>query len=131
MSIEKVFDQAALDIITEIRLNLIATGAEATGKTGRSLEDITSDEGMKILGSKSFLFVERGRGPSKKLPPVAPLVEWLEARGIDKAAVWGLRKAIAKRGTLSLRTDGGSTHPRDIYDSVVTKIRIERILSQI
>jgi len=133
MSIKVIFDKAALEIIGEIKANLIATDGVATGKTFRSLEDKTSDEQMLILGAKSFLYVEVGRKPGKK-PPFKPIKEWVEARGIGgqnpDGVAWALVHAIAKRGAGSLRTDKTQS-PRDIYLSVINKKRIESVVQQI
>ena len=133
MSVKVIFDKAALELIGEMKANLIATDAVATGKTFRSLESITSDDRLQILGSKSFLFVERGRRPGKK-PPFKPILEWVEARNLGgqnpKGVAWRLVNLIAQRGAGSLRTDK-KISPRDIYQSVINKQRVERITAQI
>jgi len=133
VKIKPIFDEAAAEIIAEVTVRMGATGANATGKTVRSLEDNVTDDRMQILGSKSFLFVEVGRKPGKK-PPFEPIKEWVKARNLGgtnpDGVAWAVVNAIAKRGTLAKRIDK-KQEPRDIYTSVVTKLRIQSILSKI
>lgn len=133
MSVKKIFDQSTKDIIELIRLNFESTGASATGKTLRSLEDQNTEERLLLLGAKSFLFVEKGRKPGKK-PPFAPILEWVQARGIggqnEKGVAWAVVHAIGERGAGSLRTDKTQS-PRDIFTSVVNQERINTIVSEI
>jgi hypothetical protein len=56
----------------------------------------------QILGPDSINWIERGRNPGGKLPPTAPLIDWMRRQGIapgeENKAVWGIRKNIVKRG---------------------------------
>lgn len=134
MSIKQIFDKAATEIINEIRANMVAGNVNATRKTSNSLEQKTSEEKMQVLGSKSFLFVEVGRAPGKN-PPFKPIREWVEARGLGSGTnangiAWAVVKAIGRRGTLARRTDK-IIEPRDVFQSVVTRDRVQHITDQI
>lgn len=44
------------------------------------------------------IFVEKGRKPFSKMPPLAPILAWVLRHGMDKSLAWPLCRAIAKRG---------------------------------
>lgn len=133
MSVKAIFDKALLGIIAETQANMVAQDAVATGKSYRSLSHEAFETRGLIYGAKSFLFIEKGRKPGKK-PPFAPIKEWVEARGLGgtnpDGFAWALVHAIGQRGVGSLRSDKQQS-PRDIFTSVITKARIERIISEI
>lgn len=136
-----IFQREASDIISEIRSRLVSTGAEATGKTSRSLEQETSDERLLIYGGKSFgnnerdnrSYVEAGRGPGK-LPPFNDIKEWAIARGIatgndekSNRIIKGIQWKIKLGGTDIYQRK----KPRDIIFDVITPDRTDLIIDQV
>lgn len=130
MSVKDIFDKAALELIAEIRQRMVQEGVNATGKTSASLEHTATDSQMTILGSKAFIWVEKGRRAGRN-PPFSPILEWVEAKGIGGinpvGVAWAVVKSIGARGSVTFR--GGDF--RDIYTSVVTEQRLEKIFKDI
>ena len=111
--------------IGEIKAALVLTGANATGKTSASLESRESNTKGEILGDKSFLFVETGRGKGK-MPPKEPWELWMVARGIPLKKSYGMRLSVALHGTTTV----SRSNPRDIYSSVVTSDKVDKLIKQ-
>ena len=42
-------------------------------------------------------FIDKGRGPNKKMPPEKPIVDWMQRKSI-KGSSYGIRKKISIRG---------------------------------
>ena len=113
------------DLIKDIRARLTLTGANATGKTQKSLESTQSNNDSKLFGDKSFLFVETGRGKGK-MPPKEPIELWMIARGMPLKKSFGIRLGIALHGTTTV----SQSNPRDIYSSVVTSDKVDNLIKQ-
>lgn len=132
MLIKTILEREGLSIASDIRVKLVSTGANATGKTSASLESIATEDRLLIKGDKSFLFVERGRGAGRR-PPIQPIKEWAIARGIittdprTQGIAYGIANKIAKEGTVLHRTNS----VRDIYTETITDDRIDAIKDQI
>lgn len=45
-----------------------------------------------------WFWVNRGRKPSDKMPPIAPLKKWAKLKGLPESAAWGIAKNIQKFG---------------------------------
>ena len=45
-----------------------------------------------------WYWVNRGRKPSDKMPPIAPIKRWAKIRGLDENMAWGIAKNIQKFG---------------------------------
>jgi hypothetical protein len=127
-----ILEREGIDVVRTIQSKLSSTGANATGKTSRSLEMEATETRLKIEGSKSFLFVETGRRAGRR-PPIAPLKEWAIAKGLardDKQATgiaFAVATKIANYGTSTVSIN----NPRDIYQSVITDEKVESIYNQI
>jgi hypothetical protein len=75
----------------------------ATGGTIQSLKQATEFKvgqsiELDIFGSKVFEYIEDGRPAGAKMPPQGVLIDWMQARGIDIAAEWAIRKSISIKG---------------------------------
>jgi len=129
-AIKVIFDQAAAEIIAEIRANMASEGVNATGKTSQSLEAVTTESSMTILGRKSFTWVEQGRRPGRK-PPFSPILEWVEAKGIGGtnpvAMAWRIVNKIGREGSVTF----SGADRRSIFTDLITDQRIDAIVSQV
>jgi len=45
-----------------------------------------------------WFWVNRGRKPSDKMPPIDPIKKWAQLRGLPESAAWGIAKNIQKFG---------------------------------
>lgn len=112
-----------IEMLNNLRSNLITTGTNATRQTSDSLRIEVSTEGTKtklqLLGRPFFRVVETGRRPTPGKKPsremITNLSMWAEARGIDESAVWAIASKIQASGTRLWR-DGGRT---DIIEPAV------------
>jgi len=99
----------------------------ATGETLKSLKARVfigfSKFELDILGSKAFFFIQSGRKPGGKMPPVDALVKWIKARKIqgrskrgrflsDRALAFAIGRGIVKHGI----------KPTDIFGDVEREI---------
>lgn len=53
---------------------------------------------LLILAEDYFVFVNDGRKPNSKPPPIAPIKEWCEQKGIDVNLAYPIAKSIGKKG---------------------------------
>jgi hypothetical protein len=53
-----------------------------------------------VVGNKAkhWIFVEKGRGANKRMPPVSIIREWVIAKGMEASAAFPIARAIGKRG---------------------------------
>ena len=68
-----------------------------------------------------FFWVNRGRKPSDKLPPIEPIKRWAKLRGLPEGAAWGIAKNIQKFGY------NGS----QFFDTVATDALIEEFETEL
>ena len=132
--INKLLQSEGDKIIAEIRALMASTGANASGKTSRSLEgkiSITkSNIQYTLTGGGAFDFVEVGRGKTKKSGRGAvrkAIKKWIEDKGITPddgmskdTLAFLITRAIHQRGTL-LNLLG---EIRRIQSAVLTEKRI-------
>lgn len=123
MDIIKILNDEGIQIANDIRANMGSAGQWATGESGNSLKIVVTQEGTKfraqLVGRPYFMTVQTGRKPTPNKKPsremIANITRWVEARGIDLDAVWGIAMTIQRRGT-RLWLEGGRT---DIVDPAV------------
>lgn len=139
MSVKDIFQSEGGSIVEEIRSFILSTGANATGKSYASLGYDATNRRLVVFGGQSFGlnksgrgFIESGRGPGKP-PPVRDIFDWAIARGIVSdteeipGIVWAIRNNIAQKGTSTVSSES----PRDIYTTVITPMRVEKIIGKI
>lgn len=120
MEIKKQFESFGNTLISQIKSKIESSGARATGKTAASLRDEATDDSYTLYGSRSFKFIEVGRGRGK-FPPLTNIFEWLVAKSIQpdgisqKSLAFLIARKIANDGTVIYRTN----NIRDIYTQAV------------
>lgn len=96
-----------------IALRMEQMGRNASGSTVRSMVVNTSDSGGTLEGSKSFMYLEHGRGPGKVPKGFYEIIkDWVIAKGIS------YQNMIPKNGTPEqglARLSGAIAH------SIITK----------
>jgi hypothetical protein len=123
MQIDDLLNAHGNALIRDIQSNLASTGTNATEETSNSLQIAISQEGTKykltLTGRPFFFTVQTGRRPTPDKRPskemISNISRWVNARGIDLSAVWGIATNIQKKGT-KLWQAGGRT---DIVDPAV------------
>lgn len=114
---------SGIELLNNLRANLITTGTNATRITSDSLRIEVSQEGtkvkMQLLGKEFFNVVRTGRRPTPGKKPsremISNLREWMEARDMDFTKVWAVAMSIQAKGT-ELWREGGRT---DIVEPAV------------
>lgn len=119
-TIDQILDRAGARAVEQIKVNLIASGENTTGKTADSLRWEVKGTGDKvslvIYGREFFKATETGSKPSEKNPSpemVESLTEWAQAKGVD-AKPYAIAKTILKKGSKLWRQGGR----KDIYSNV-------------
>ena len=79
-----------------------------TGGMGNSISPSIYRDGVEVVvhALYSFIAMEVGRSPSRKLPPVKPLQAWARRRGLGAGAGFAIAKSIQKKGTKKFRKKG-------------------------
>lgn len=132
-AVRKIVLEHLKNIKDGISQKMVAQGRNATGKTVASLEIVEEGSHGIILGNKSFLYLERGRGPGKVPANFHSIIrEWILAKGIDYrnlvpangTSEQGLRRltgmiahSIMTKGTSLYRNKGYN----DIFDTLIEK----------
>lgn len=97
--------QDCLDLLKEavVRRTPYATGETSEGIftqiNGNTLDDLN---GIVASPDAHFINLEYGRRAGARMPPSAPIEEWAAAKGIERSAVFPIRRAIAARGIPAL-----------------------------
>lgn len=69
------------------------------GKLDKSLRARVYEYGIEFLADPHWIFVEEGRKPNSKMPPVEPLRLWIkDATNLPEKAAYGVAKNIARFG---------------------------------
>ncbi len=124
LPIEQLLAENGLQLVRDIQFNMSSAGQNATNETAQSLTIEVKKEGTKVKLTLSarpfFMTVQTGRRPTPDKKPSRKMIDnitrWVNARGMDEAAVWAIATTIQKKGT-KLWQDGGRT---DIVDPAVT-----------
>ena len=141
-AIQLLLQNESAQLISEIRALIISTGANASGKTARSMEAFTKVNKNKysllITGGGSFNYIERGRGPTQRGSGKGKLKsiirQWIDDKGIqpDKGMTkdtlaFLITRAIHQRGTL-LNFLG---EVREIQSAVLTEKRFDSLYTNL
>lgn len=98
------------DIIRVVR-EVLSSNLMINDKTGsNTIIDSNIYRNVRVDGNDDFIFnlylndyleyIESGRRPNSKFPPVEPIVRWARSRGIptDNSTIFLIRRAIARDG---------------------------------
>ncbi len=105
MSLEQValeaLNRRGNTFIVRIKQELRAAGKSATGSLIRDTRGSASISGTRVtfeaVAPEHYTFVDKGRRPGAKPPPIAPIRRWIKARGLDLNA-FAVAKSISKKG---------------------------------
>lgn len=120
MDIKQQFDKFGQSLISEIRSKIDSSGARATGKSGASLRDESTEDSFTLYGNRSFKFIEVGRGKGK-YPPINNIYEWLVAKNIQpdgisqRSLAYLIARKIGREGSKLYREN----NVRDIYTQAI------------
>lgn len=72
-------------------------------KSGKKVVDTKTDSGkveLVLTLDDYAIYIDRGRGKDKRLPPVNPIKNWMKRHNlkIKDSNIWGMRKHIALKG---------------------------------
>ena len=103
---ENVIDKGSLRLIQLFQKILNKKGINASGDLSRSFKVKSSDEeGIQLVFDSYGTIVDEGRRPSKKMPPVKPIQDWLRDRNIRpkggetiEQLSFAIAKTIQKKG---------------------------------
>jgi hypothetical protein len=138
--INKLLQSEGDKIIAEIQALIISTGANASGKTSKSLEGKITINSSKIqytlTGGAAFTWIETGRGKTKKNGTKGGLKkiirQWIDDKGITPdgdmskdTLAFLITRAIHQRGTLLKLLN----EVREIQSAVLTNKRIMNVAS--
>lgn len=89
------------DYVKILTRELLRAGKEASGQLIRSINyKIVEDAEiirMEILGEKYLEYVDKGRKPGT-YPPIRPIAEWVNIRGLEPRVAYAIQKSIFKFG---------------------------------
>ena len=90
--------------VSHARFNLLEQRAHDTGATERGIVATQPQEmdngwrGEVRPTAPQSIFIERGRGAGKRMPPGGVLLGWMSRHGIPASAEFVVRRAIGRRG---------------------------------
>lgn len=98
----KVMDDYAKSVVKEMITRLTNAGHIATGDLAKSLDykiEIQDQElQLYFIGNDYGQWVDKGRKPGGKLPPISKIKEWTKLKGIDESAAYPIAKSISIKG---------------------------------
>lgn len=85
-------------IVTQIREQLQAKNHIATGNLYNSVQFQVVVDGniveLQVLANDYFKWVDQGRGPNKKPPPLQAIIDWIAVKGIKHRSSLGSAKGL-------------------------------------
>ncbi len=131
MSLESValeaLNKRGNTFIVRIKQELKSAGKSATGSLISNTRGTTKVSGSRIIfeatAPEHYVFVDKGRRPGAKQPPVKPIQEWIKRKGLDLNA-FAVARSIAKKGikATNIYTSAINRFKEDIdLDSVLSK----------
>jgi hypothetical protein len=89
------------DYVKILTRELLRAGKDASGQLIRSINyKIVEDAEiirMEILAEKYLEFVDKGRKPGS-YPPIKPLIQWVNIKGLEPQVAYAIQKSIFKFG---------------------------------
>jgi len=102
--LEKALKIFGEEYIAEIGNILQSNDKVATGKLLKSLDAKVFKTGfntsytLKVLANDYLKYVDEGRRPGSKAPPIAPIKEWAKTKGLDEGLAFPIAKSIGEKG---------------------------------
>lgn len=140
-ALENILNEEGSRLILDLQALMVSTGANATGRTSRSLELVTRNNnsavGFNVSGDIGWAYVEQGRGKTLKTgngEVLKAIKEWIDAKGITPKD--GISKdALAYLITRKIHREGTKlfilNQRRDIYTSLITDEYIDKICDKL
>lgn len=138
-NVQQILEEFAVEYEALLRQRLEQDGRKASSKLINSLRTgikIGVDEYKVVLQSEDYLkYVDKGRKPASKFPPIAPIKEWIQAKGIGadlpterkNSLAYLIARAIANNGTIKdLNYTGGDYTERtasELYAKYEPRLR--------
>lgn len=105
MSLEQValeaLNRRGTTFIIRIKQELKASGKSATGSLIQNTTGSARIEGTRVvfeaLAPEHYVFVDKGRRPGAKAPPIKAIKRWISQKGLDLNA-YAVAKSISKKG---------------------------------
>ncbi len=132
MDVKQQFEKFGTSLISEIRDKIDSSGAKATGKSAASLREESTEDSFTLYGSRSFKFIEVGRGKGK-VPPISNIYDWLVSKGLfqdsevsTRSLAYAIAKKIGREGTKlykentvrDIYTQSIDTHLKELFQEV-------------
>jgi len=125
--IDKVYEaleRRGNTLITRIKAELRAAGKSATGSLMMGTEGVTKIQGTRVVfegrAPEHYVFVDKGRRPGAKPPPVRPIQKWIRDKGLDLNG-FAVAKSIGKKGI----------KPTNIYTNEIEDFKRQDYFGQI
>jgi len=87
--------------IIRIKQELKSSGKSATGSLIQNTKGVTKIVGTRVVftatAPEHYIFVDKGRRPGAKPPPIKSIREWISRKGLDLNA-YAVAKSIGKKG---------------------------------
>lgn len=97
-----LLDKYGESVIKEAVTRLKNSGHSNTGNLARSLgyeiEESKRELTLVFFGADYLEYVDKGRKPGSKPPPIKPIKKWVKQKGIEPKAAYAIAKKIGKYG---------------------------------
>jgi len=76
---------------------------------------------LKVIAEEYLKYIESGRKPNSKAPPIAPIKEWARHKGLDEGLAFPIAKSIGIKGIKPLNVIQAA------FDKVQKQIEFRRL----
>jgi hypothetical protein len=84
--LKEAIDKLGMDVVADLAKQLLSADKKATGELINSLKyevlEVVDAVMLRIKALDYFKYVDKGRRPGAKPPPVAAIIPWVETKGI-------------------------------------------------
>ena len=97
----ELFGKEIVEIAADLIKNepKVNTGLLMKSLDSRAIETAFGTSYTLLIEAEDyFIYVDQGRKPNSKPPPIAPIKEWCEQKGIDVNLAYPIAKSIGKKG---------------------------------
>ena len=99
--VKEVLEIIGAHVIDEIKSEYAKQDHIATGEARDSWHVVVNSDdgtGMVVSESEGAYYLETGRHPDRKPPPIQEIIKWCKARGISPSKAHSIRLQIARDG---------------------------------